>query len=438
MNSKKNIIIGKIGKSVKFKNTVVSTGDDAPMIFYSAIARMNPEYNFYFIGPNDLKKLTEEEYNILFPEHNVFSAYVKNDKDNDGAINYFKDNNINIDFALVFNGMVSNVNIPNFLTKEDGDFYSPLYCFSNYAGPYIYTFNKMDIPVFLISEDARYITINAKDLSNQPKLIFSQINGEFETCKHIKSPTDFTYVSGDKITAIYAGMEKIFMMGLEENWADRIDINKKMNTPGNKVIILSNGCGTNRINTAGNKSSRLPTYKKWIIDNFKGTPYESTKIYGTWDKEIYEQYPQIIDKKIYELQDEIGAAKYTLCYSQIPGFVTIKAWECICLGLIPFIHPDYDKYHLLGLPDYLYVTSPEDFKNKIAELEANPEMYKNLMQECINKFKPSWLSGRALNNFIFGKIGEMLGFEYEKKEGMTNRLIFHRFNKDVLPIDKKK
>ena len=436
MNQKKVVLIGKIGKSVKFKNTVVSTGDDAPMIFYSSIARMNPEYDFYFIGPNDLKKLNEEEYDRLFPEHNVYSAFVSNDKEKDwyaGIIQFFKDKNITPDFALVFNGMVSNVNIPNFLTKEDGTMYSPLLCFKKYAAPYIYVFNKLGLPVFLISEDARYITINAKDLINQPKLIFSQINGEFETYKHIKSETDFTYYSGDKIKAIYAGMEKIFMMGLVMDWASRIDIDRKINSTGNKFIVLSNGCGTAHINHAGNNSSRLPTYKKWIIENFKGTPYENTKIYGSWDKEIYAQYPQIIDKKIYELQDEIKDAKYTLVYSQVPGFVTIKAWECICLGLIPFIHPDYDKYRLLGLPEYVYVESPEDMLKKMNEMESNPELFRQVMQECINKFKPSWMNGKALNNFIFGKIGEMCGFEYEKKEGMTdNRLTFHRFDKDVL------
>ena len=73
---------------------------------------------------------------------------------------------------------------------------------------------------------------------------------------------------------------------------------------------------------------------------------------------------------------------------------------------------------------------------KIDELESNPEMFRSLMQECIDKFKPSWMNGKALNNFIFGKIGEICGFEYEKKEGMIdNRLTFHRFDKDVLKKD---
>ena len=129
-----------------------------------------------------------------------------------------------------------------------------------------------------------------------------------------------------------------------------------------------------------------------------------------------------------------------MCYSQVPGFVTIKFWECICLGLIPFIHPDYDCNHYLNAPEYLYLKSPEDLRNKIEELENNPEMYRDLMNQCIGMFKESWLSGSALNNYIFKNISEMLGFTYEKSTGIPEdkRMIFHRFKKDVLPEINKK
>ena len=76
--------------------------------------------------------------------------------------------------------------------------------------------------------------------------------------------------------AIFSHLEKLMLMGLEENWKDRININDKLNSKGEPVIVLSNGCGTSKINCAGNNSSRLPTYKKYVIDNFKGTKYENT------------------------------------------------------------------------------------------------------------------------------------------------------------------
>ena len=71
-----NILIGKIGKAIKFKNLKINTGDDSSMILFSTMARMLPEHNFYFCGPNDLKKLSNEEYNYIFPNGNVHSIYV--------------------------------------------------------------------------------------------------------------------------------------------------------------------------------------------------------------------------------------------------------------------------------------------------------------------------------------------------------------------------
>ena len=97
--------------------------------------------------------------------------------------------------------------------------------------------------------------------------------------------------------------------------------------------------------------------------------------------------------------------------------------------MIPFIHPDYDKDHLLNLPEYVYLKDPEDLKNKIAELDANPEMYKKLLNDCMDMIKPEYLDGSDLNNFIFSKIGENLGYEYEKKEGVPS--ILNHFKKDV-------
>ena len=38
--AEKNILIGKIGKSIKFKHLDIRTGGDACMIFYSSIARI--------------------------------------------------------------------------------------------------------------------------------------------------------------------------------------------------------------------------------------------------------------------------------------------------------------------------------------------------------------------------------------------------------------
>ena len=75
----------------------------------------------------------------------------------------------------------------------------------------------------------------------------------------------------------------------------------------------------------------------------------------------------------------------------------------IIQGLVPFIHPDYDKNRILGLPEYVYVKNPEDFANKMRELDEDDNKYRSLIEECFNCIKPEYLDGSYLVNNIMQK-----------------------------------
>ena len=442
-----NILIGKIGKSIKFKNLDLRKGGDSIVIFYSTLSRMFPEHNFYFGGPNALDKLTESEYLKIFPNKNVFSAYQRIDgpilgENENGVIysddyktpvKYFAENNITIDFALLMMGMCSsNANIPDFVPKKDGSKRRFLAWTVNYAAPYLYTLNELGCPFYMIAEDARYITANAGDLYNHEKLVFSQINGTFKTLPRVNSKTDIEFSKRTRVDVpvVYSGCEKIFMAGCDKNWRDKIDFERKLNSTGDRMIVLSNGCGSKKINSgAGTQSDRLPMYKKYIMDNFKGTEYSDTKIYGVWDKDIYDKYPNIIDIPMYDLQDEIADARYTLIYSISPGFVTIKPMEMIMQGLIPFIHPDYDIHRLLTVPEYCYIKDEKDLLNKMRELDSNPELYKKVFDECMDCIKPDDLNGSNVVNNIMGRIYQEMGLEYTPRAGVES--VFNRFSRQL-------
>ena len=435
-----NILIGKIGKSIKFKNLDLRTGGVSIIIFYSNLSRMFPEHNFYFGGPSGLDKLTEAEYLKLFPNKNVFSAYTKGAKtDTDAgeygdsyksAVKFFKENNITIDFALLMSGMCSsNANIPDFVPKADGSKRRFLAWTVNYAAPYLYTLNELGCPFYMISEDARYITANAGDLYNHEKLVFSQINGTFTTLPRIKSKTDFSRARVN-VPVVYSGCEKIFMGGCAKNWRDNIDFERKLNSTGDRLIILSNGHGLKKINTgAGTNNERLSMYKKYVIDNLANTEYANTKIYGKWDDETYENYPSIINKPMIELQNEIADARYTFIYSIAPGFVTVKPMEMIMQGLIPFIHPDYDIYGLLNIPEYCYIKDEQDLINKMRELDSNPDKYKEVFDACMDCVNEKDLDGSNVINFIMGRIYQDFGIDYKDRKGCES--IFNRFSKDM-------
>ena len=431
----KNIVIGRTGLTIKFKGIKIGTQTacDTDMMVYSMLSQMNPDFNFYFIGPTDLHKLTEEEYNEIFPYHNVFSAWtndIRKSKDFSKIIKYFEDNNIKIDFALINTGGSSQACVPDFYPKKDGSKRSLLLSQLYYMAPYVYTLNKLGCPVYCMADDARNVLLNFRDLYNRERKVFTQANYKLKTITHITSETDFT-LKTDIIDCIYAHIERIDLIGMPDNWKDRIDINRKLKSnKENHLLVISHGNGCKKINSNLTiKNLRFQGYKEYIIDNFKDTIYNKSKIYGKWTEDIYEQYPNNFeDKPMIELNDILKDARYSLVYSQIKNFVTVKPWEMIANGIIPFIHPDYDPEHILGLPDYVYIKDPEDLKNKIIELDNNDDLYLKVIKNCMNCIKEEDRNGTFINNFIMTTIANDLGFKYEPKNNIEIKFINHNYN----------
>lgn len=431
----KNIVIGRTGLTIKFKGIKIGTQTacDTDMMVYSMLSQMNPDFNFYFIGPTDLYKLTEEEYNEIFPYHNVFSAWtndLRKSKDFSKIIKYFEDNNIKIDFALINTGGSSQVCVPDFYPKKDGSKRSLLLSQLYYMAPYVYTLNKLGCPVYCMADDARNVLLNFRDLYNRERKVFTQANYKLKTITHITSETDFT-LKTDLIDCIYAHIERIDLIGMPDNWKDRIDINRKLKSnKENHLLVISHGNGCKKINSNLTiKNARFQGYKEYIIDNFKDTIYNKSKIYGKWTNDIYEQYPNNFeDKPMIELNDILKDARYSLVYSQIPNFVTVKPWEMIANGIIPFIHPDYDPEHILGLPEYVYIKNPDDLKNKIIELDNDDKLYLNILNKCLDCITKEDRDGTYINNFIMTNIANDLGFTYEPKKDITIKFTNHNYN----------
>ncbi len=446
-----NILIGKIGKVIKFKNLQIATGGDTYLILYSTMSRMFPEHNFYFFGPNDLHKLSKAEYEYLFPNKNVFSVYkdpkiigyARNDPSNKGNVLFsfdpivenIKKQGLTFDFALIFTGYTASLTICNCIKRSDdsGEYCLVMNAFKRYAGPYVHVINSLNVPLYTIAEDPRYITISASELFNRERLILSQmVDCTVRTkYKYITSYEDHTYNYHTPIKCTYASTEKIFLMGVAKDWREKIDVRRKLsNTKNPKCIVLSNGHGTTALNSGSTiHNGRLNGYKEYVIDGLKDTPYSDTHIYGKWDDPVPQEYPQIQDRKIIELDDEIADAKYSFVYSIIKDFVTIKPYEMIIKGLIPFIHPDYDSKHLLQLPEYVYVKDPKDFANKMAELDADPDKYVKLLNECLDCIKPEYLDGSYVINTCMHKIADDLGFEYKDHTGVPS--IMDHFGKHI-------
>ena len=83
----------------------------------------------------------------------------------------------------------------------------------------------------------------------------------------------------------------------------------------------------------------------------------------------------------------------------------------------------------------MYCKDEKDFLNKCRELDSDPEKYKALLNECLDCIKPEYLDGSLMNNFIFSRIADDLGFKYEKVDKGVES-IFSRFGKSFVQTDK--
>ena len=432
MNEPKNVLIGKIGKSLKMTGQKISTGDDTCIMLYSVMSKLNPNYNFYCCSRNAINEKLPV-YDKLFPNHNVHSVFNEDMKTMAESIK-----KIGIDFALVFNGMVStSTNFRDVLRVADLSRYKkPLMCFENYAAPVIYAVNELMCPLYVISEDARFITINAPELFNRERRVFTQFDQTLESAKHVLSWEDcetLEHFEKHRIKCDYMHTEKIFMMGIAENWKERINIDKKLNSD-HKLVMFTHGHGCAKINSGGtNPNGRFPAFKEWILDGLKGTNWEGAPIYGKWQEEVTNEYPQIQAKTMLELGDDyVDAVKYTFVKSIVDGFVTIKPYEMICRGIIPFMDANYDKYHLLtDLPQALFVKTPQELVERLDYYEANEAAYRDLLERCIKAIRQDYLDGSFLNNRMLSQIASDLGYSYEPSKGLTNNTFDH-FSKSVI------
>jgi hypothetical protein len=86
------------------------------------------------------------------------------------------------------------------------------------------------------------------------------------------------------------------------------------------------------------------------------------------------------------------------------GWVTMKVWELISNGIIPFLHPNYDDQHHIAVPEFLRLSKPEELHERIEQLENDPVLYNKILQECQYLITPDDTSGRVLCDKITSTI----------------------------------
>lgn len=405
----KTYLFGKIGKSVKFNPQTWSAigGDNESPKLIKAIAELNPDDTFIIISKSDIQK--SKSKGITLPP-NLFDVYEgaskKEKHDNQYIVNRLKD--VKIDGCFLMSGPSGTTNIPNTLYRRkefeknnEKVFAKSLETFQNYVAPMYIYLNSSMIPWIMIANDPRYIQ-QGNDLLNHPVKILSQ----FQETIEMKGLNDFENQKRivNKIDSIYAQMEKMFLIGQDN--PKRYQNTEKTN----KFMVVLNQ-GNNGV------KSRYEELKKYVLDFI-----DDVKIFGKWDENIIENDKRFKgSKKFIDLQEDLPFVKYTFIIPIKPGWVTSKWVEMISYGIIPFFHPDYDSQKHCKVPDFIRISTPKELHEKIEILEKNPQMYKKILNECINCLDEQDLNGIRLNNIILGFTPEINkgGNEFVPQEEIT-------------------
>jgi hypothetical protein len=379
-----NVVIGKIGRSMYFdrKKWKDAAGNNEAPILYSAIAKLNPQNTYYLIGKSDFGRVSQEIRDEWFPHKNIIDCWAEfNPKEHDPTtwITNVLDG-VPIDYGVIHGGMVS-LSIPNLIycldrkTKKPDytKLRSPIMSLVNYVSPITYFLNDRKIDWLTITSDGRYMPMQARDMINPEKISLGVRQGVVEI-ERMKSYEDQETMVKHKVELRYAAAEFQYLLDPKFN-------SFRHNEDKTRMVGLF-------FHQYDNKK-RIKAIEG-IVDAFNDGEIE---VFGKWDPSIY-YGPKFQGPKTFEeLQDILPSIKYTYCYPITPGDISGKWVEAVRAGIIPFFDATYDEKRLLvkyhKIPEWLYINSPEEMREKVYYLESNQAAYykmKNILVSQVSNF----------------------------------------------------
>ncbi|HLO11523.1 MAG TPA: hypothetical protein VK190_04640 [Pseudoneobacillus sp.] len=364
-----NVVTGKIGRSAYFdrKKWKDAAGNNEFPILLSAIAKLNPQNTYFMIGKSDISRVDEKTYKEWFPHQNVVDVWkgFNPKKDDPTTWIWEKLKEEKIDYGIIHGGMVS-LSIPNriyCLDRKTGKpdyskIRSPIMSLVNYVSPITYYLNESKIDWITVTSDGRYMPLQARDLINPEKISLGVREGSVEI-ERMKSYEDQETMIKHKVELRYVAAETQFLLDPK--------FKTRPNKPKTQKVAL--------FFHQYDDKKRI----KAILDVVECFNHNEISIYGKWpeyqDSDFRFEGPVSFE----DLQDILPSVKYTFCYPIIKGDISGKWVESVANGIIPFFHETYDEDRLLvkyhKVPEWLYVKSGAEMKEKIEYLENNPKAY---------------------------------------------------------------
>ena len=376
-----NILIGKFGKSILFDESKwgLVGGDAQPKLFYIWLAETYPEHTFYMIGKNDIPRFKKKGGELPSNIVDLWDGYVK--KENPEAWNWIYDKvkDMKLDCGVFFGGPTGLANIPevNYQLKHPDKIAKCLYMFKNYVAPINHVLNMTKIPYTRILEDPKYAPDRARDLFHRDKFVLAQYTAKI-SAKTIKSYEENTTYIDQENKYVYSGVENIFLLGEEKE-----DF-RKYKKDIDMLVIMNEGKG------------RGPAVEKWVLSNFP-----DAIVSGKWSKEWLEKYPDnFIQVRMHDMLDQVKRTKYTYITPILKNWVTSKWSKMAHYGILPFFDPTYDTQGHVKIDPYLRVNSPEEMKEKIDFLNANPKEYERLLNHIWELLNEDYYNGKYFKKLM--------------------------------------
>tara|TARA_R110001592_G_scaffold120545_3_gene324958 strand:- start:36914 stop:38278 length:1365 start_codon:yes stop_codon:yes gene_type:complete len=379
-----------VGSAIKFTKKKLLRSDGSSE-YYSLIRLLlkNPNIKrILLLSKSDWNRLSVTDRRKFDPEGKIFDPFTNcpelGKRNKPGTIVerrlYYQEfyrvmqkYNLSADFGVGFisQGWGTNA-LPGFLNQlkpnKEGVF-EKVKCLDMtlfYASEIIWYLNKSMMPWWLLATDPRYVkpSMRNRDIINLPRKILGQQDFDIKWFSLKELNPDASVENDDymlrDLVSRYSGIEKM-------NLIDGGVLDPSVDKP-HKFTTVSMQLTPN----ASQKDLRFDILKEYILDR---DPEQKARIFGKWSDFFKKDNPQFKGYIATEDLDKTFAeTRYTLVLPTAAGWVTSKYAEMLQLGVLPFLHPDYDtQYHIVPKDHPMRVKDANDFYSKMEYFDKFPD-----------------------------------------------------------------
>lgn len=401
-NQNVSVAFFAVGSALKFnkKNLLRSDGTSEYYALIKLLLKNSNVNRVLLLSKSDWGRITKEEKLKLDPHGKIYDPFTELpqlskrqkpsniDERRQYYIDFYKileENGISADFGLGFTSQGwSTTALPGFLNTLKPPF-TPVQCLDMtlyYASEIVYYLNMTNMKWWMLATDPRYVkpSMRYRDITNLPQKVLGQQDFDINWFGVKELKRDASIENDDymmrEIKSRYSGIEKM-------NLIDGGIIDPATTDKPHKFTIVSMQLSA----PTSKEDLRFNILKEYILDR---DPEGKARIFGKWSdsfKNGYTQFKGYIATE--DLDKTFSETRYTLVLPTAAGWVTSKYAEMLQLGVLPFLHPDYDcQYHIVRKDHPMRVTSADDFYKKMEYFDANPEkrikFIKLLQEELIS------------------------------------------------------